>query len=247
MSQIIGIRGRQNDCIYELISGVVKNTVKNKRWRSKCENQNMIQVKNLRFILSFRKKCVSLHHKKTAIMSTLYSIGHGNKSFEEFEEELRSFGIQYLIDVRSKPYSKWNPTFNQEALRALLQKRGFVYVYMGDTIGGMPTDSSCYTDGHIDYAKLREKPFFQEGFARLLTAAEKELKVAVMCSESEPEKCHRSKLIGQELLKHGISMNHIVGVGKSQSQETVMAILTKGAGTMTLFGEETFVSRKSYS
>ena len=41
-------------------------------------------------------------------------------------------------------------------------------------------------------------------------------------------------------------MNHIVGVGKSQSQEMVMAILTKGAGTMTLFGEETFVSRKTY-
>lgn len=179
-------------------------------------------------------------------MSTLYSIGHGNKSFEEFEEELRSFGIQYLIDVRSKPFSKWNPTFNQDMIKLLLQRNGFVYVYMGDTIGGMPSDISCYTDGHIDYAKMREKPVFQEGLARLLTAAEKELKVAVMCSESEPEKCHRSKLIGQELLKHGISMNHIVGVGKSLSQETVMAILTKGAGTMTLFGEETFVSRKSY-
>ena len=39
-------------------------------------------------------------------MSTLYSIGHGNKTIEEFEEELRSFGILYLIDVRTKPYSK---------------------------------------------------------------------------------------------------------------------------------------------
>ena len=87
-------------------------------------------------------------------MSTLYSIGHGNKTIEEFEKELRSFGIQYLIDVRTKPYSKWNPSFNQEALRALLQKRGFVYVYMGDTIGGLPSDPACYTDGHIDYAKV---------------------------------------------------------------------------------------------
>ena len=179
-------------------------------------------------------------------MSTMYSIGHGNKTIEEFEEELRSFGIQYLIDVRTKPYSKWNSSFNQEGLRELLQKRGFVYVYMGDTIGGLPSDPACYTDGHIDYAKVREMPFFKEGFARLLTAAEKGLNVAVMCSESEPEKCHRSKLIGQELLKHGISMNHIVGIGKSLSQEMVMAILTKGAGTMTLFGEETFVSRKTY-
>lgn len=180
-------------------------------------------------------------------MSTLYSIGHGNKSFEEFEGELRSFDIQYLIDVRTKPFSKWNPSFNQEILKYLLQGNGYTYVYMGDLIGGLPNDPSCYTDGHIDYSKVREKDFFRKGIDRLLTAAEKELRVAIMCSESEPEKCHRSKLIGQELLKHNISLNHIVGIGKSLSQETVMAILTKGAGTMTLFGEETFVSRKSYT
>ncbi len=179
-------------------------------------------------------------------MSTLYSIGHGNKTFDEFVKELQSFDIQFLIDVRSRPYSKWNPLFNQDMLKYLLKESGFTYVYMGDTIGGMPSDVSCYTDGHIDYAKVKEKEFFKKGFMRLLTAAEKELRVAIMCSESEPEKCHRSKLIGQELLKFGISLNHIVGVEKIQSQETVMAILTKGLGTMTLFGEETFVSRKVY-
>ena len=54
-------------------------------------------------------------------MSTLYSIGHGNKTIEEFEEELRSFGIQYLIDVRTKPYSEWNPSFNQNC-HAVRQK-----------------------------------------------------------------------------------------------------------------------------
>ena len=179
-------------------------------------------------------------------MSTLYSIGHGNKTFEEFEKELRFFNIQYLIDVRSKPFSKWNPTFNQDMLKCLLQRNGYIYVYMGDSIGGLPSDTSCYTDGHIDYAKLGVKDSFKKGLMRLITAAEKELRVAIMCSESEPEKCHRSKLIGQELMKYNISLNHIIGVGKIQSQETVMAILTKGLGTMTLFGEETFVSRKAY-
>lgn len=179
-------------------------------------------------------------------MSSLYSIGHGTKTFDEFEKELKSFDIKYLIDVRSKPYSKWNPSFNQDMLKYLLQRKGYIYVYMGDSIGGMPSDTSCYTDGHIDYAKMREKDFFKAGLKRLLTADEKGIKVAIMCSESEPEKCHRSKLIGQELMKFEISLNHIVGVGKMQSQETVMAILTKGRGTMTLFGEETFVSRKAY-
>lgn len=179
-------------------------------------------------------------------MSTLYSIGHGNKTFEVFEKELRSFGIQYLIDVRSKPYSKWNPSFNQDLLKCLLQRSGYIYVYMGDSIGGMPTDTSCYTNGHIDYAKVREKDFFKNGFQRLLTAAEKELKVAIMCSESEPEKCHRTKLIGQELLKNGISLKHIVGESSLLSQEMVISKLTKGLGTMTLFGEETFLSRNAY-
>jgi len=40
--------------------------------------------------------------------STLYSIGHGNKKIEDFIAELESFKIQYLLDIRSKPYSKWS-------------------------------------------------------------------------------------------------------------------------------------------
>lgn len=58
-------------------------------------------------------------------------------------------------------------------------KKGYTYVYMGDTIGGMPSDPSCYTDGHIDYGKVKDKDFFKAGSLRLLTAAEKELRVAI--------------------------------------------------------------------
>ena len=31
----------------------------------------------------------------------LYSIGHGNKSIDEFIHELRLYNIQYLVDVRN--------------------------------------------------------------------------------------------------------------------------------------------------
>ena len=48
--------------------------------------------------------------------TTIYSIGHGNKKIEDFIGELKSFKIQFLLDIRSKPYSKWNPQFNQAAL-----------------------------------------------------------------------------------------------------------------------------------
>ena len=56
-------------------------------------------------------------------MGVIYTIGHGNKSFEEFLLELNSLGIKYLIDIRSKPYSKWSTHFNQEPLKALLQRK----------------------------------------------------------------------------------------------------------------------------
>lgn len=180
--------------------------------------------------------------------STLYSIGHGNKSIEEFKKELKSFDIQYLVDIRTKPYSKWNPDFNQEKLQMLIRNAGLVYVYMGDSIGGLPSDPSCYTDGHIDYEKLRRKTFFIKGLERLIVANEKNIKLAIMCSESDPSMCHRSKLVGQELLKRGIMLNHIVGIGKTKTQSEVILEVTKGLGTIDLFGKETnFISRKTYA
>lgn len=179
--------------------------------------------------------------------ATLFSIGHGNKSIEEFLNELKSFDIAYLVDVRTTPYSKWNPLFNQPVLRDYLTKNGVRYVYMGDSLGGMPTDSTCYTNGKIDYAKMALKESFITGINRLVVANGKTVRLAVMCSESEPEMCHRSKLIGQELNKRNIIMRHIIGVNKSISQIDVINILTKGNGVVNLFGEEEiFMSRKTY-
>jgi uncharacterized protein (DUF488 family) len=179
--------------------------------------------------------------------STLFSIGHGNKSIDEFVEELKSFDIAYLVDVRTSPYSKWSPHFNQPVLQSSMKNVGIAYVYMGDVLGGLPNDSSCYTNGRIDYAKMACKDTFKTGLERLIVANNKGLKLAIMCSESEPDMCHRSKLIGQELRKRDIIINHIVGTQKSISQIDVINILTKGNGVVNLFGEEeSFMSRKTY-
>lgn len=180
--------------------------------------------------------------------TTIYSIGHGNKKIENFIAELKSFKIQFLLDIRSKPYSKWNPQFNQAALDLELKNNGITYVFVGDTLGGLPEDRSCYDyDGKVVYDLIKEKDFFKQGLERLTTANEKKINLAIMCSESKPEECHRSKLIGQELLNKEISLKHIVSDKRVKSQETVMNELTKGKGTVDLFGNEMdFTSRKSY-
>ncbi len=180
--------------------------------------------------------------------ATIYSIGHGNKKIDDFIAELKSFNIEYLLDIRSKPFSKWNPQFNQSALELELKNRGITYVFVGDTLGGLPEDRSCYDyNGKVVYDLIKEKDFFKEGLKRLTTANEKRIHLAIMCSESKPEECHRSKLIGQELLNKDISLKHIVSAKRVKSQQAVMNEVTRGKGTVDLFGTELdFTSRKSY-
>lgn len=177
----------------------------------------------------------------------IYSIGHGAKKIEVFLSELNSYWISYLVDVRTSPYSKYNPQFNREILKNDLERLGITYIYLGDSLGGLPSDRSCYIDGKVDYDIIKEKDFFKEGLKRLIIANAKNLNVAIMCSESKPEECHRSKLIGQELLKQNISLHHIISADKTKEQTTVMNELTKGKGVVDLFGNETsFTSRKKY-
>lgn len=186
--------------------------------------------------------------------SYLYSIGHGQKSFEEFVKELLSFNIDFLIDVRSSPFSKWAAHFNRGLIENLMATTTIRYAFMGDTIGGRPLDDSCYDEaGFFDYQKMARVPRFINGLHRLIDANSKHYRVAVMCSESNPAECHRSKLIGRELyFGPGIAMTHIIAPFKSISQYEIMTELDRGKGNWPngdLFNPSQppfFKSRKAY-
>ncbi len=184
------------------------------------------------------------------IDTTLYSIGHGSKSLDLFLEELKEFKIDYVVDVRSKPYSKFSSHFNQNELKYFLKKNGIFYLFLGDLLGGIPDDPSCRDEeGRVDYQLLREKSYFQKGIQRLVKAHKKHVRVAVMCSETRPEECHRYKLIGRELLKYDINMKHIISKNNKKQVKTQMELNRELWG---LFGpladSDDFLtkSRKSY-
>jgi uncharacterized protein (DUF488 family) len=180
-------------------------------------------------------------------IQSVFSIGHGNKDIDEFISELHSYDIKFLIDIRSKPYSKFSQHFSQQSLKVVVEREHIRYVYMGQELGGLPHDSTCFTsEGKVDYNKLKEKDFFKEGLQRLLNVNSKGLKVCIMCSESDPKMCHRSKLIGVELQKMGVALQHIISVSKILTQDQVINELTKGFGIVDLFGEENLISRKTY-
>lgn len=180
----------------------------------------------------------------------IYTIGHGSRRIQDFLSTINGFGIKYLIDVRSQPYSKFNPQYNQNDLKFFLEENGITYVFMGDSIGGRPTDKSCYDeDGKVDYEKVKVKEFFIQGIERLKTAYYKNIPIVIMCSEGKPCECHRSKLIGRVLSSDNIQLKHIDEKGKIKTQADVINELNKGLSDITLFPDEVTInstSRKSY-
>jgi uncharacterized protein (DUF488 family) len=174
----------------------------------------------------------------------LYTIGYGARNLDEFLGVLKVNGIECLIDVRSAPYSKFKQEFSRELLQYHLERAGINYVFMGDSIGGQPHNPACYTDGKVDYDKLRKQPFFRAGIERLKQTFEQQQRAALMCSEGRPEQCHRTKLIGETLAAEGIPVCHIDEDGQMLSQQQVIDRLTHGQ--MDLFGAASFTSRKRY-
>ncbi|MCW8896600.1 MAG: DUF488 domain-containing protein [Flavobacteriales bacterium] len=175
----------------------------------------------------------------------ILSIGYGNRSIEEFILILKRYQISSLIDVRSAPYSKYNSKFSQNDLKSYLNNSGITYDFMGDNLGGRPNDLACYTEGKVDYETIRTKEFFKKGINNLLTKASKK-RVVIMCSEGKPHECHRSKLIGKELVNNDVSIIHIDHNSNLRSQNEVMLLATKGVNDTSLFGEEQLKSRKKY-
>jgi uncharacterized protein (DUF488 family) len=166
----------------------------------------------------------------------LYTIGHGNRPITVFLDLLEGYSIHYLADVRSRPFSGYNPQFNREALAASLQARGITYVYLGDALGGHPADPSCYTDQKIDYARVATKDFYRRGINRLHIAYNKDLALAIMCAESKPSECHRTRLISETLAAESMEVIHIDEQGSLQTHAAVMQALRKGQQPTDLFG-----------
>ena len=128
--------------------------------------------------------------------TTVYTVGHGRHPIDHFLNLLTSNNIQVLADVRAMPRSRW-PQFNQKALIAHLGKAGIRYVHFKELGGKI----------------IAPKEEFDRGIEELglMIATER---VCIMCSESLPEKCHRTLMLEEPLLEHGIDLIHIYPDGK---------------------------------
>ena len=156
-------------------------------------------------------------------MTQIYSIGYGGRSSEEFLALLRRYDIALLVDVRSQPYSGFNPDFTGSALRGILRGAGIDYAFMGQALGGRPDDDGCFVEGLLNADKCEERAWYQQGIARLMDLARQE-RVAMMCSERDPLQCHRGYTLGVTLAKDAdCEVSHIDKDGELKSQAALEA------------------------
>ena len=153
--------------------------------------------------------------------NTVLTIGHSNHPLETFMDLLLQHRVTVLADVRSAPYSRFNPHFNREPLATALKARQIRYVYLGRELGGRSDDPDCYEDGRIRYERLAQTDRFHEGIERVMRGAV-EHRIVLMCSEKEPVDCHRTLLVAQSIDKRGMDIAHIHPDGRLESHADAM-------------------------
>ena len=165
----------------------------------------------------------------TVIETRVLTVGHSNHPLETFVSLLRQHGVTTLADVRSAPYSRFNPQFNRKALDAALQAHGIAYLFLGHALGGRPEDRSCYENGRVRYDRLAQTPLYREGIDRVIETAEVE-RLALMCTEREPLDCHRTLLVGRSLAERNVAVAHILANGTLEPHDDTMDRLLDSAG-----------------
>ena len=165
-------------------------------------------------------------------MPTVLTIGYSQDTFDPFEERLAKHGVDVLVDVRSAPYSMYQTDFRYGVIEALCLQAGLTYIFLGDKLGGKPTDPELQTDGVPDYEKVAASEGFKEGLAQVaqLTMGHT---VCLMCGCEKPLRCHRGTLIAPHLTAAGFDVRHIDRHGQALTHEE--AVAEESGGQMSLF------------
>jgi len=171
---------------------------------------------------------------------TVFTIGHSTHPREFFVNLLLRQRITALCDVRSVPYSRLNPQFNRETLKADIRAHGINYVFLGKELGARSEDPKCYEDGKVQYDRVARTELFRHGLERAQKGIKK-YRLALMCAEKEPLDCHRTILVARHLQALGIPVAHIHADGHIESHD---AALTRLARIVNLPEQDMFHSRE---
>lgn len=166
----------------------------------------------------------------TDMSACFYTVGHSNRSLQDFTDLIASAGIAFVVDIRKMPMSRANPQFNHEPLAAALRTRGIGYEHAA-RLGGLrgkgrqvpfEVNALWRNRSFHNYADYALSPEFHEGLVQLLAIGTRQ-RTTVMCAEAVWWRCHR-RIIADYLLAQGQPVWHIMGLNRLEP-----AVLTPGA------------------
>lgn len=152
---------------------------------------------------------------------------------------LRGHGINVLIDVRSSPQSRYSPHFDRASLCESLREAGIAYVYHGEALGGRPADASLWEEGQPSWELIAASASFKQGIVDLVRNVPRWTLglSALMCSEENPECCHRRGLVTPTLVAAGFDVQHIRGDGRLESEAAVAERTGEGRDLLALLND----------
>jgi uncharacterized protein (DUF488 family) len=147
----------------------------------------------------------------------IYTIGHSNRSWEDFTALLKKFEARIVADIRSLPGSKKFPHFDRGNMERALPDNGLKYIWL-PKLGGLrrirkgfvSPNTGLTNPGFRAYADYMATPEFQDGVEELLLPVSEAITV-IMCAEALYWRCHR-RLLSDYLFAHGIEVLHIQGI-----------------------------------
>ncbi len=177
---------------------------------------------------------------KPAQPIVVLTIGHSTHTIAEFIRILQANGVTCLADVRTIPRSRHNPQFNKDLLPVSLKKAGIKYIHLPELGGLRHTTKDSPNKGWRNvsfrgYADYMQTPQFEKALDKLLKLINKK-RLALMCAEAVPWRCHRS-LIADALLVRGFHIEHIMSLTSRQVHKLTPFAKVKGTG-ITYPGED---------
>lgn len=159
-----------------------------------------------------------------------FTIGHSNRSLQDFVELLREPHVDRVVDIRKIPRSRSNPQFDADALPEALAGFDISYEHVA-ALGGLrgkdrsvPRNVNGFwtNESFHNYADYALSAQFQAGLARLLEVG-RTRRCAIMCSEAVWWRCHR-RIVTDYLVARDETVFHIMGRNRLEP-----ARLTPGA------------------
>ncbi len=167
-----------------------------------------------------------------------FTIGHSNRSLQDFIALLQEARVGCLVDIRKLPGSRAQPQFNADYLSAALAGQDIAYLHLaalgglrGKTAGVPPERNGLWRNASFHrYADYAGTPGFRAGLEQLLALGQGG-RCALMCAEVLWWRCHR-RIVADYLLARGETVFHIMGPGKLDAARLTQGVVVDGAGAL---------------